>query len=199
MSSRTDRNRMARLKGRTPLGLILGLLLVGGTSFLAGCGDDAGERAAELPVGTEPGQRAPALTGTEADSRAYELRPGGSGTLVVFFRGYRCGLCRERLRELQANLDEYGRLGARVVAATADSEEEVARARSELGLDFPVVRVDSATLGEWGLVADNALPLPGSYLMDGNGVLIFRHVGRNAADRAHDLEILASLQAARGR
>jgi peroxiredoxin len=119
---------------------------------------------------------------------------------VVFFRGYHCGLCRERLRELQANLDEYQRAGVNVVAVTADGQDGIQRAVQELGLGFPVVSVDSATLGNWGLVENSrSLPLPGSYLLDNRGVVIFRHIGRNAADRAHDIEVLAALQHARAR
>jgi len=169
--------------------------------FTASCGGDGrdAETAAAAPTGTQIGQRAPALAGTEAEGRAFELAAAGSPTFVVFFRGYGCGLCRERLRELQANLGEYRRLGARVVAVSADGAENLDLARRELELDFPVVGVNEATLSAWGLVGEATPPLPGSYLIDGNGLVVFRHVGRNASDRAHDLEVLAALQAGRTR
>jgi peroxiredoxin len=166
---------------------------------VAGCGERGGP-AAEVPVGTEVGQAPPPLTGYGADGRAFELAPRGEGTAVIFFRGYHCGLCRERLRELQANLGEYDRAGVSVVAATPDSRENAGRAAQDLGLGFPVVSVDSAVFASWGLMAgEGGLPLPGSYLLDRRGVVIFRHVGRSAADRTHDVEVLAALQDARGR
>jgi peroxiredoxin len=166
----------------------------------AGCGRDDGAAADGLPVGTEVGHRAPPLTGVRGDGRSFELSPRGEGTAVVFFRGYHCGLCRERLRELQANLGEYERAGVTVIAATAEASEGVQRAVQELGLGFAVVSVDSATLGSWGVVeGSHNVPLPGSYLLDNRGVVIFRHVGRNAADRARDIEVLAALQNARSR
>jgi peroxiredoxin len=168
---------------------------------LAGCRGDGGQAPdPNVPVGIELGQRAPALNGTRHDGREYQLSPGGSGSVLVFFRGYHCGLCRERLRELQSHLAEYEQAGARIVAVTADEPEQARRAVEELGLGFPVVTVDSTTLTQWGLVGDpNPLPLPASYLLDRRGVIAFRHIGRNAADRAHDLEILAALQELRGR
>jgi peroxiredoxin len=167
---------------------------------LAGCRIDGEPAAPAAPVGTEVGERAPALAGTPADGGHFELVPSrAAGTVVVFFRGYACGLCRERLRELQATLAAYEGLGARVVAATADAEPEVRRAVDELGLRFPVVSVDSATLHEWGaLDTGRALPLPASYLVDNRGVIVFRHIGRHAGDRASDIELLAALRQARG-
>jgi peroxiredoxin len=176
---------------------LLGVLFV--MIVVSACGDGPSVDTAEVPSGTAIGERAPALSGTEAEGREYELAPEGSPTFVVFFRGYGCGLCRERLRELQTNLGEYRRLGARVVAVSADEAENLERARRELELDFPVVGVDDSTLAAWGLVGDATPPLPGSYLIDRDGLIVFRHVGRNASDRAHDLEVLAALQALRER
>lgn len=179
----------------------LSMMVLVAVVSVAGCGrggDDA--RADGVPVGTEIGHRAPPLTGVRGDGRSFELAPRGDGTAVVFFRGYHCGLCRERLRELQANLGEYDAAGVTVVAVTPDGSDAVERAVQELGLRFSVVSVDSATLGSWGVVeGSHNVPLPGSYLLDNRGVVIFRHVGRNAADRAHDIEVLAALQNARAR
>jgi peroxiredoxin len=170
-------------------------------ALLAGCPgrDEAVDPA--TPVGTEVGERAPPLSGVAADGRDYELRPArGESTVIVFFRGFHCGLCRVRLQELQMNLDEYQASGARVVAVTPDEPTQVQRAVEELGLGFPVVSADSAVLASWGLIdGERALPLPASYLLDSRGVVVYRHVGRNAADRAHDIEILAVLQQVRGR
>jgi len=165
-----------------------------------GCGDGREAAAPDSPVGTEIGHRAPPLTGTGADGREFQFQPRGDGTVIVFFRSFGCGLCRERLRELQGNLDEYRGADVRIVAATPDGPDIARRAVDELGLGFDVVSADSATLANWGVApGERGLPLPGSYLVDRGGVVIFRHIGRNAADRAHDLEILAALRHARGR
>ncbi len=148
------------------------------------------------PVGTEPGRLAPALAGTQAGGGGFELgRDRSSATVLVFYRGLYCGLCRERLQSLEAHRGAYRDLGARVVAVTLDRQEEAARTAEALGLGFPVVRVDSAVFAEWG-VLDNprGLPLPASILLDERGVIRYRHVGRNAADRARDIELLAALQ-----
>jgi peroxiredoxin len=168
--------------------------------LLAGCPGERQPADPDRPVGTEIGNQAPPITGTRNGTEEFRLATRGTGTAVVFFRAYGCGLCRERLRELQANSDAYRQVGAEVVAVTADHPDESARAARELELGFPVVSVDSATLAQWGVVQDNRmLPLPASYLLDGRGVVVFRHIGRNAADRAHDLEMLAVLRQLEGR
>jgi hypothetical protein len=57
------------------------------------------------------------------------------------------------------------------------------------------VQVDSGTFARWGLIdPGSSLPLPASFLLDPQGVVRYRHVGRNAADRASDIELLAMLQ-----
>lgn len=148
------------------------------------------------PVGTAPGHLAPALEGTAAGGDRFQLgRERARATVLVFYRGYHCGLCRERLRSLEAHRAAYQDAGARVVAVTLDPQEEVDRTREALGLGFPVVRVDTAVFAEWDILdGERELPLPASILLDNRRVIRYRHVGRNAADRAHDIEILAALQ-----
>jgi peroxiredoxin len=184
----------SRALGRFRPGVVVALA---GLLFAAGCPRDArvAEEVAALPEGTGIGERAPALSGRTADGGDYQYRPDGrNATVLVFYRSFDCGLCRQRLRELQAHLTEYEATRARVVAVSPDSAAYVRRAAEELGLTFAVVAADSAALREWDVLgSDQILPLPASYLVDAHGVVVFRHVGSNAADRASDLEILAAL------
>ncbi len=174
------------------LSLLLVLLTISGCERLR----QAADTGPLPPVGNTPGHLAPELTGTTADGGSFELRADGKqATVLVFYRGLHCGICRERLRELEAHRSAYREAGADVVAVSAEAQQEVTRTPAELGVSFPVVRVDSATLAEWGLLGgEQKLPLPGSFVLDRRGVIHYRHVGRNAADRASDIELLAALQ-----
>jgi peroxiredoxin len=186
-------SRTERLRGATRLATAA--FVLAGTTVA--CGDEVREReeAAAAPQGTEVGQRAPDLSGRAADGGEFEYQPDGrTAAVVVFYRSFHCGLCRERLRELQAHLSEYEGSRARVVAVSPDSAALVRRAAEELGLTFSLVAADSAMLRRWDvLLDDHLLPLPATYLLDGNGLVAFRHVGTNAADRASDLEVLTAL------
>jgi peroxiredoxin len=178
---------------------VTALLLFAGAA--GACGDlvrDT-EEVAAVPEGTGVGERAPALVGVAVDGGSFEYRADGrTATVVVFYRGFHCGLCRQRLSDLQAHLTEYEGARARVVAVSPDSAALVRRAAEELGLTFTLVAVDSAALRQWNVLADgHLLPLPASYLLDARGRVLFRHVGTNAADRASDLEMLAALRDAR--
>jgi peroxiredoxin len=171
--------------------LVFGMVFVVG-----GCGRDGASPEPAVPVGTEVGEQAPPLAGTRPGGGEYTLgRERGRSTAVVFLRGFDCGLCRERLRLLQASHPEYERAGARVVAVTPVEDGDAGAAAQDLGLSFPLVQVDSGTFARWGLIDDGSgLPLPASYLLDPQGVIVYRHVGRNAADRARDIELLAALE-----
>ena len=174
--------------------------------LLAGCTAEGSEKGGEPlpPVGTTPGHLAPMLAGVEtgagvADSfQLEEFR--GQPAVVEFYRSAECGLCRERLRQLQEHRPEYAAAGARVVAVTLDSPEQTARAREALEIDFPIVSVDTATFARWdALDSTRTTPLPAAYLLNERGVIRFRHIGRNAGHRASDAELLtAVLQMQRG-
>lgn len=55
-------------------------------------------------------------------------------TLVVFYRGYHCPICRAQLKELEASLPEFEKRGVSVVAVSSDSEERAAKTKSEWNL-----------------------------------------------------------------
>lgn len=170
---------------------------VGLALLAAACGAPGGADDEDAPpVGLEVGRQAPDLEGRAADGAAFRLEElRGAPAVVVFYRGGYCGLCRERLRELQENLAAYGRAGAEVVAATPEPPDAAARTASELALSYPVVSVDSAELARWDLLGAEGPPLPSTVLLDERGVIRYRHVGRNAGDRARDVEVLAVLAA----
>jgi peroxiredoxin len=165
---------------------------------LPGCGRE--EEAVPLPpVGVEEGSLAPPLEGRLAGGEPFSLAPGEETTLLVFYRGAYCGLCRERLRRLQEHLPTYREMDTRVIAVTPDDTAEIRSTAARLGLEFPIVSVDTAVLARWNVLdPEDRSPRPVASLLDPRGVVRFRHVGRNAADWAGDVAILTVLQRARG-
>jgi peroxiredoxin len=159
--------------------------------LLAAC-SPAVEPGPELPIGTEIGYRAPDLAGYSLNGEEYRLPEApGEPTIVVFYRGADCGLCRLQLEQLQQYLPAYRRQGARVVAVTLDSPEVTRVLAEQAGLEYELVSVDGGAF-ERSSVMDpgQEAPLPATYIVDGDGIIHFRHVGRNAADRVSDPELL---------
>src|SRR5260370_12299367 len=74
-------------------------------------------------------------------------------TLLLFYRGLHCPICKSQLRELESKLDEFDKRGIGVVAVSSDSKEramqtreawELSRLRIGYGLDLAAAR-------SWGL------------------------------------------------
>jgi peroxiredoxin len=164
--------------------------------LMGGCEDRVAPAEPTVPIGTETGQRAPPLRGRlpAADSFAVDTAAGGP-TVLVFYRTIECGLCRVQLEQMQTHIPAYDRAGAQVVAVTLDPPS-LSQAWIDQGqLEFPVVSVDSATFRAWGaLPAEGGTPLPATYVLDPRGIVRFRHIGRNAADRTSDAEVVAILE-----
>jgi peroxiredoxin len=74
-------------------------------------------------------------------------------TLLVFYRGLHCPICRAQLKELESKLPEFQKRGVSVVAISFDSQDRAGRAKSEWGL--PNLRLgyglDLGTARGWGL------------------------------------------------
>jgi peroxiredoxin len=74
-------------------------------------------------------------------------------TLVVFYRGLHCPVCRAYLGELHRLLDEFGQRGVHVIAASTDSAERAVTAWRDWHLDrLPIGHSMSLeTARAWGL------------------------------------------------
>lgn len=84
-------------------------------------------------------------------------------SLVVFYRGLHCPLCRAQLEHLETKLAAFDERGVSVVALSCDSRERAERAKAEWGLS-------GLRLG-YGLDLDTARAW-GLYVSDCNGVTL---------------------------
>jgi peroxiredoxin len=177
-------------------GVLLGLLLM--TALLVACERGGSAPPPDVPSGTEVGQAPPPLTGRLPSGEEYTHTHGrGERTVVLFYRSETCGLCRLRLEQLQENLSAYRSLRAEVVAVTLDPPELSARTAERLGGDLRIVSVDSTVFAGWDVLeAERRAPLPGAYVLDDRGVVIFRHLGGHAGDRISDATLLTILETA---
>lgn len=163
---------------------------------LVGCDRAETEVQPTIPVGPQEGLRAPPIEGTAATGEALApLQARTSPTVLVFYRSAGCGLCRVHLREIQSNIAGYMEQGASLVGVTLDPPPRSEELVAELGLSFPILSVDSATFSDWEVLnSEQGVTLPATYIVDRNGVIRFRHVGRNAADRASAAGVMTVLQ-----
>lgn len=102
-------------------------------------------------------------------------------TLVVFYRGVHCPLCRAYVTELEALVEELAGIGVSVVAVSCDDEDRAVRAVEEWGIrKLPIGfghSLESARA--WGLFVSkairegqpNAFGEPGLFLVRPDGIL----------------------------
>src|SRR6266508_3009946 len=56
-------------------------------------------------------------------------------TLLVFYRGLHCPICKTQLRELESKLDEFDKRGVAVGAVSSDTRERAMQTREAWGIN----------------------------------------------------------------
>lgn len=97
-------------------------------------------------------------------------------SLVVFYRGWHCPICRGYLAQLDRSVDELAGLGVEVVAVSGDGEERAQRSVEEWHLEHLRVgyrqQVDS--MRAWGLFVSKGMKGPEPALFGEPGVFLMR-------------------------
>lgn len=147
---------------------------------------------------------------------------GDTPLVVVFYRGGWCPYCNLELREWQRLLPGLKDLGARLVAISPQLPDNSLSTAEKNALAYPVLSDSSlAAAHAFGLAFTLApelvalyssvgndlptlngngqwvLPLPATYVFDGQGAVIYRHVEADYRLRAEPQQVLDLLAQAR--
>ena len=142
--------------------------------------------------------------------------------VVTFYRGGWCPFCDLQLRAYQGVLMQVHDLGAELVAVSPQTPDYVLSDVEKKQLTFPVLTdAHNRVAGAYGLVfslsdvlkqlqtgfgnpipkfnGDDSweLPMPGTFVLDRNGVVLLAHVDPNFMVRLEPAAILDALRAAR--
>jgi peroxiredoxin len=129
-------------------------------------------------------------------------------TMVVFYRGLHCPVCRRYTTELNGMIGEFEKRGVSTVITSTDSKERAAEAKEKWGLpNFTVgygVPIEKAR--EWGLYVSSSRgmtsagveepPLfaePGLFLVKPDGTLYWGSISTMPFARPHFSEISAAI------
>ena len=129
-------------------------------------------------------------------------------TMIVFYRGLHCPVCRRYLSELESLLPEFEKRGVSVLAASSDAQDRAAQAKSGWGL--PNLRIGCGLSIEearkWGLyvsrskgatsigvVEPDLFSEPGLFIVRPDGLLYWGTTSTMPFARPHFDEILQSL------
>lgn len=91
----------------------------------------------------------------------WSLRQSGaeSFSLLIFYRGWHCPLCRDQLRDAQSRLYDFASRGVKVTAISTDDEDRAASTKREWGLDRLQIAhsLSLAQARQWGLYVSSHL------------------------------------------
>lgn len=155
---------------------------------------EAGGGMRSVPLPTKP---APPLEVSLVDGGRFVLaeRNPERFTLIVFYRGWHCPICRGYLAQLDRAVGELAALGVEVVAVSGDGEARARRSATEWKLE----RLDLgfgqsvASMREWGLFVSQGVKEPEPELFGEPGIYLVR------ADGTIYMAALNSMPAARPR
>ncbi len=107
-----------------------------------------------------PGRPVPPLSVSLVGGGTFDLaseRPEHF-SLVVFYRGLHCPMCRSTVEDLEQRLGEFVAMGVQSVAISGDSEKHAVRSTEEWGIQRLRVGygLDEPTAKSWGLFRSSA-------------------------------------------
>ncbi len=106
------------------------------------------EKAPELHLGL--------INGTTWDLAKQEPE---NFTMLIFYRGLHCPVCKKYLEELQTKIDTFKDKGVNVVAASMDSEKRAKISTEKWDIEsIPLAyEMSESKAREWGLYISNAI------------------------------------------
>jgi alkyl hydroperoxide reductase subunit AhpC len=157
-----------------------------------------------------PRQPAPALEFDTLDRGRWSLaaQQPQNFTMIVFYRGLHCPVCRRYTPELNGLADEFARRGLEVVLASTDPRERAAQAKAQWGLAKLTIGygVPIEMARDWGLYISTSRgvtsagieepPLfaePGLFLVKPDRTLYWASISTMPFARPHFDEILQAV------
>lgn len=108
-----------------------------------------------------PGRQAPALEVETVEGGSYTLdqQKPKSFSLVVFYRGLHCPVCKKYLSDLESKVADFEQRGVAPIAVSSDTPERARKAAKEWGIERLKIGygVPIETGRRWGLFVSHAI------------------------------------------
>ena len=153
----------------------------------------------------KPRTSVPPLSVTLTNGSSWQLteRRPEQFTMIVFYRGYHCPICKSYIAELDAKLGEFTRRGVDVVAISGDSLERARQSFNDWGLTQLSVGYGFPTeeARRWGLFVSHSIKEseaaeffePGLFLMKPDRTLYASAITSMPFARPHFGDVLAAI------
>ena len=126
-----------------------------------------------------------------------------SFTMLAFYRGLHCPICKTYLRDLDRRLDDFTRRGVEVIAISTDTQERAEQSRKDWAIErLPIaygLSIDQAR--QWGLFISSSIKAeepsrfaePGLFLIRPDGTLYCASVQTMPFARPSFAEVLQAV------
>ena len=136
-------------------------------------------------------------------------------TIISFYRGSWCPYCMMQLKEYEKFYGEIQKKGGKLIALTPDTKKEIAKTKKKYSLSFPIFSdKENAIAKKFGLAfkldeklkalytkfgidikknqgnENYELPLPGTYVVNQKGEIVFAFAETDYTKRADPKELL---------
>jgi peroxiredoxin len=182
----------------------------------------SGESRADASFSAIKNGIAPNFELKDPSGKVFKLSDGLSKgpVILAFYRGGWCPFCNKQLHDLQANLPEFKKLGAELVAISPQTPEKTEWTETKNQLTFTVLSdPDNLVAKKYNLVyrvgaptttmykamgidlqktngsSAAELPLPATYVVNQDGKIVYSFVDEDYKKRASSAELLAALKA----
>lgn len=180
------------------------------------------DRSVEEARGIKVGTKAPMFKAIDADSNQFvlgeEIKKGP--VVIIFYRGFWCPVCNKHLASMQDSLKLIEASGARVIAVSPEKPEYLdkmaEKTKAEFTLlydeDYKIADAYDVTFAPSGMQiftynmalgaklkkthSDDSqrLPIPATYIVDEEGIIIWRQFDHDYKKRSSVKEIIEALK-----
>jgi peroxiredoxin len=176
--------------------------------------------AQDKPKGLNIDEKAPVFTAKNQQGKnislAEQLKKGP--VVLVFYRGQWCPYCNKQLKRLEDSLSMITAKGATLIAVTAEKQENISKTIEKTKASYPILfdnglkimksydvafAVDEKTVEKYkgyGIDFNEVngsngayLPVPAVYVINKDGIIVFKHFDPNYTKRASVQDILDHL------
>ena len=149
-----------------------------------------------------PQKKAPSLSVPTTDGKTWDLseQKPENFTLIVFYRGLHCPICKGYLQNLNSKVEEFQKLGVFPIAISGDPEDAAKKTVDEWKLDkFPLGYDQSIdSMREWGLYISHKIKEeepeefgePGLFLIKPDQTIYYAAINSMPFGRPHIQEML---------
>nr|WP_069791714.1 peroxiredoxin-like family protein [Cyanobacterium sp. IPPAS B-1200]OEJ77707.1 alkyl hydroperoxide reductase [Cyanobacterium sp. IPPAS B-1200] len=152
------------------------------------------------------GKKVPSLEVNTLDGKIWKLsaQKPEKLTLIIFYRGCFCPICKSYGQEINKNIPQFEQLGVKVIYVSGDSHEKAQESQQTWQLDkLPIgYGVSLQTMRDWGVyisegVQENEPPTfsePAFFLVKDDGTLYYVGLNSNPFGRPSIQEMLGGIE-----